>query len=143
MPHWRTMTDSEYLHAGDLMDAKTGTAREYTLEIASVSPGTLVGEAGRSTRRPIVRFRGAKKPFGVNATNAKVISTIAGSPLTERWIGTRVTLYVTTTRAKGGEVVECIRIRPRAATTALDEVPDREEPPHAHDGVAAPAGGSP
>ncbi len=130
MPHWRSMTDSEYLHAGDLIDPKTGKAKKYTLEIASVQQGVLVGEGGRKTKKPIVRFKGARKPFGANSTNSKAISSVAGSSLTENWVGHRVTLFVTTTRAKGGEIVDCIRIEPKAppVSKSNDEVPDRDEP---------------
>lgn len=133
MPHWRSLTDSTYLRAADLLDPNTGTRREFTLDIESVAGGTLVGEGGRKTRRPIVQFKGARKPFGVNATNAKTLTALAGSPMTERWVGLRVTLYVTTTRDLAtGEVIDCIRIRPKAGKVA-DEMPEQEEP--AQDGA--------
>jgi hypothetical protein len=138
-PHWRSLTDSDWLHAGDLLDPKTGKYKEYTLEIASVTQGLLVGEGGKKSRKPAIRFKGARKPYGAGATVCKTISDIAGSPLFERWVGVRVTLYVTQTKAKGGELTDCIRVRPKAPpmSRANDEVPD--DAPAFDESVSAPA----
>ena len=51
------------------------------------------------------------KPMILNRTNAKSIQALVGSPYVEDWAGHRITLYATTTRL-GGEMVECLRIRP-------------------------------
>lgn len=104
MPHWRMMTDREYLFAGDLQ------GREVVVEIEKVEAGELVGTGGKKTRKPIARFKGKQKPLGLCATNCKTIAKLYGED-TDKWIGQRVTLYPTTT-SFGGETVECIRVRP-------------------------------
>jgi len=119
------MKDSKYLNSGDLYDPKTGKPREYTLEIVRVIKGELTGEKGRKATKPVLFFRGARKPFAISSTDGKTIASLVGSPLTERWIGARITLFVTTTSVQG-ETVECIRVRARAplASKEVDEIPD-------------------
>ena len=54
------------------------------------------------------------KPMILNRTNAKTITNLCGSAYVEDWVGHRVTLYASTTRF-GGDIVECLRIRPTEA----------------------------
>lgn len=105
MPNVMTMFDeSDMLFAHDLDD------REVTVEIASVSPGTLIGEKGRKARKPFVTFKGAKKKLALNKTNTRTIIKLYGKA-TEAWVGKLVTLFVTTTPYEG-EIRDCIRIKP-------------------------------
>ncbi len=69
-------------------------------------------EVGRSReKKPVVYFRGTKKGLILNRTNAKAISGIAGSALTEDWEGVAITLYPTQTEFSG-ETVDCVRVKP-------------------------------
>jgi len=126
--HWRSMSDRETLGAWDLVD-KDGKPCDKTLEIARVVVGKAVSaEKPKGERKPFVYLRGPsgewKKPLVCGATNAKTIQSIAGSPHVEKWVGVKITLYPTTTKAKGGEVVDCIRIRPQRATGPVDDMRD-------------------
>jgi len=125
MPHWRTMMDSEWLRACDLRGA------EPTVEIAKVVGGTVVGEGGKKSRKPVVFFKGKEKPLAIGATIGKTIAAMYG-PNTEDWIGKRVTLFTSTTNSTGGEVVECIRIRPMipngSAKTSTSKAPPNDAP---------------
>lgn len=103
MPHWKTMMDRDKLHACDL----GGVDRVVTIEKVEQAE---VQNATKKTKKPQVTFKGQPKPLVLNATNAKTIAKMYG-PMTEDWIGKRVTLYATTTEM-GGETVECIRLRP-------------------------------
>ena len=122
MPHYKSMFDEkEYLFAFDLQN------KEVTVEIAKVEAGTITGEQGRKSKKPLVSFKGAKKKLALNKTNGKTIASLYGND-TSMWIGKLITIYPTTTTF-GSETVECIRVRPVApqpkrgkeAPTALPE----------------------
>lgn len=106
---YRTMFDSEYLGAWDL-------PRDVTVTIASVRAGQLVGEKGRTAKKPIITFAGKTKAFAANKTNCKTIAAMYGTD-TRQWIGKRITLYATTTEF-GGKQMDCIRVRPQVPTAA-------------------------
>jgi hypothetical protein len=113
--HWRSLTDRETLGAWDLVD-KAGKPKDYTLEIVKVAGGVVKSmEKPKGEKRPYVWFRGADKPMVMNATNSKAFSAMSGSPEIESWIGMKVTLYQTQVKAKGGELVPGIRVRPMKA----------------------------
>jgi hypothetical protein len=106
---YRTMFDSEYLGAWDL-------PRDVTVTIATVKAGQLVGEKGRTAKKPIITFVGKQKGFAANKTNCKTIAAMYGTN-TKDWIGKRITLYATTTEF-GGKQMDCIRVRPQVPTAA-------------------------
>lgn len=145
--HWRQMTDgSQWLTHLDLLDAE-GKAREFNVTIESVKGGEVVGEGGKKSKKPVLRFRGAKKPLACGATICKTIERIAGSPDPKDWVGKRITLYVTTTeitREGKRETVGCIRVRPTAPrgpdqalpTAPATELPNDTEAPPASEGGA-------
>lgn len=123
--HWRGLTDRETLGAWDLCD-DDGKPCDITAKIVKVVGGEVKSaEKPKGERRPFVYFEGQKKPLVCGATNAKTIASIAGSNHVEKWVGLLVTLYPTTTKAKGAEVVDCIRIRPRAAIGPATTIKDR------------------
>ena len=110
MPHWKSMTDSEWLFVWDLGGV------ERHVQVDRVIGATLTGQKGRKTKKPCVYFKGVEKPLALNATNAKTITAIVGSPDTDKWLGQWVTLYPATTQDPDGQTVDCIRIRPKAPT---------------------------
>lgn len=121
MPHWRSLVSNDYVCAADLFDEKAEAYRELTATIERVEGGTIVGQGGRKSKRPFIYFAGSKtgKPLGLNSTNSKSICTIAGSEDYKRWIGVRITLFVTKTRdPESGGMIDCIRIKQPAGTTA-------------------------
>ncbi len=124
MPHWRAMTDRKgpWLYAEHLP-----RDRDVVVEIARVVKGEVEGENGRKTKRPAVHFKGKERPLAVNATNAKTIAGLYG-PLTEAWVGKSITLYVTQTKDPHGEMVDCIRVRPKVPRGAADVSPEPAPP---------------
>ena len=106
---YRTMFDSEYLGAWDL-------PRDVTVTIATVKAGQLVGEKGRTAKKPIITFVGKQKGFAANKTNCRTIAAMYGTN-TKEWIGKRITLYATTTEF-GGKQMDCIRVRPQVPAAA-------------------------
>ena len=103
MPDYRALYDSEFLHHYDLKKD------EATVEIESVEAGNLVGQGGRKSKRPLVKFKGAEKALVLNKTNGKAISVLYGND-TEKWPGCKVTIYKAQT-SLGGETVDCIRVK--------------------------------
>lgn len=100
----RKMYEKDFIFAYDLDN------RDVTLTIAKVTQGTLVGEKGKTSKKPVVHFREAKKGLGLCITNARTIAALYGGYEVEKWIGKKVTLYPTTTTF-GDKTVDCIRIR--------------------------------
>lgn len=105
MPDVRALFDKAYLYAYDLQ------GRDVTVKIVKVSGGTLVGQGGKSNKKPILFFEGKEKGLAINITNARTIASMYGSFDSDKWIGKWVTLYPTTTTF-GSQTVDCIRIRP-------------------------------
>ncbi|TAK10606.1 MAG: hypothetical protein EPO32_14850 [Anaerolineae bacterium] len=118
MPHWKSMLDRDYIFAFDLQ------GRDVTVTIDRVTAGTLVGEGGRKSKKPVCYFVGKDKPLALNSTNCKTIAALYGNE-TDAWKGKRITLYPTVTQF-GGEERECIRIRPQAPSGKAE--PKRSAP---------------
>jgi hypothetical protein len=112
---YRAMFDREYIGSWDLGN------RDVTVTITRVEAKKLRNQKGENLK-PVVWFDGKEKGFVCNKTNAKTIATLYGND-TEKWLGKRVTLYVTTTSI-GGETMDCIRVRPTVAigATKLQQV---------------------
>ncbi len=124
MSHWRSMFDNKFLGSWDLEHG-----RDYALTIDRVEAGELTAQGGRTSKKPLVYFRGKDKPFALNKTNAKCIAAIYGHD-TGKWKGRRIAIYVTTTQSPEG-VVDCIRVRPTppAAGKPTNGVQRPEPPP--------------
>jgi hypothetical protein len=127
MPHYKSMFDaSEFLFAFDL------DGKDVVVQIAKVEAGTITGKDGRKAKKPMVVFRGSSKKLALNKTNAAIVAKLYGTDPT-KWVGKWLTLYPTTT-SFGGEIVDCIRVRPLAPPppkkTTDDPAPvaDAEEP---------------
>lgn len=128
MPDVRTMFDKAYLYAYDLQ------GRDVTVTIARVVGGTLTGTGGKSNKKPILFFQGAKKGLALNITNAKTIASMYGNSFkTEDWIGKRITLYPSRTTF-GGTEVDCIRIRPTIPGAKVKDAPPEETAPEREPG---------
>ena len=109
--HWRAMTDREFLFAYDLQ------GRDVTVTISRVVAGQLTDQNGRKSKKPVVFFEGKDKGLALNSTNAKTIAALYGNYV-EAWVGKSITIYPTTTKM-AGEVVECIRVRPKVAAAQV------------------------
>jgi hypothetical protein len=66
--------------------------------------------------KAVVHFQNKQKALILNTTNARSITGIVGSSMTEDWPGTVVTLYVTTADY-GGETFDVVRIKAAAPAT--------------------------
>lgn len=123
MPDYRSFFDSEWLRAWDLND------RQHVVVIDRVEKGSAYDQKSRGNKSmPVIRFRGAKKPFGVNKTNCKVLANLYGRD-TRDWIGKPIEIYPTTTQVGGDSDVPCIRMRaPRGKAEPMQErTPETEQ----------------
>lgn len=97
---------------------------EATLEIAEVQIFDKVAFEGGRTKLNFLglRFKGAQRILGLNATNRKALNELFGKD-TRKWPGQSITLFVTQTRGEGGKQVDCLRIKKgtaRAVSSAND-----------------------
>lgn len=122
MADYRAMFDDKWLKAWDL------AGRDWTLVIRKVEAGVLENaQSRRKDRKPVIHFKGARKPLALNKTNAKAIATLYGNE-TDAWIGKKVTLYSSKTSFGNEQDIDCIRIRPREPTGKAEELPNRAPP---------------
>jgi len=106
---------SDVLRSADLWDDKREAYAEAVVQIEKVTQGTITGENGRQDKMPFAYFAGKQKPLGLNATNCKTLTALAGTPNAGKWSGLWITLYVIKTTDKKGDQVDAIRIRPKLA----------------------------
>lgn len=119
MPNINQAFPSKYLSAPDLNDTEvTVTMDKVTFE-----------EVGSDKDlKPILYFTGKKKGLVLNKTNARKITEITGSGITEEWAGQQIRLYPTETTF-GADIVECIRVKPVAKAKMQRMTPPAPPPP--------------
>jgi hypothetical protein len=133
LPDYRTLFDNKWIKAWDLQ------GRDVTVTILRVEAGILENaKAKKKDRAPILWFKGAKKPLGLNRTNAKTVAAMYGNA-TEAWVGKAITLYPTRTTF-GTEEMDCIRIRPQPPTAKPVDMPNPEPPAEAPEESASEEG---
>lgn len=118
--HWKKMVNMDYLGTYSLEDGK-----DLTLTIDFVRQEVVTGNSGRKEQCMVAHFKENVKPMILNRTNAKTITKVCGSPYIEDWNGKRITLYADTTRF-GGDIVECLRIRPYSPPEAQRTEPKQK-----------------
>jgi hypothetical protein len=107
--HWRKLTDREYLGAWDVPKPTVAT-------ITAVTGTQLPGQGDvKASKKPVISFKNTEKKLIAGATICKAIAHMYGDDV-EQWVGKPVTLYATTTRAKGGDQVDCVRVKPEIPT---------------------------
>lgn len=116
--HWKKLQNPDYIGAYSLMD--TGEPVDLVVEIVSVGREMVKGADGKKDECTVAKLKG-QKPFIINATNAKTITAIYGSPFIEDWAGKLITLHVAKVRV-AGDTVDALRIRPTAPVKKLPEL---------------------
>lgn len=112
--HWRTIhrrKNADYLFAEDI--GPTGTTIDVEIEASGI--GQLTDVDGKTTM-PWVSFKGARKKLGLNAGNSKLLETMSGTGIVEKWRGwiTLVVVRATYTDRKTKQrlTTDAIRIAP-------------------------------
>lgn len=114
--HWKQLVNPDFLGAYSLPNGN-----DLTVTMKSVSREMVTMAGGKKEECTVVRLVD-NKPLILNATNSKSIHRLYG-PYIEEWAGKRITLHASTTKF-GGELVECLRIRPEVARQGKAAITD-------------------
>ena len=110
---YRSMFEGKYIGAWNLVDSE-GNKRDMVLTIAHVEAQQIIGEGGKTNKKPLITFEPkgdfVPLPMVAGKTVAKTIAAMYGND-TRAWVGRKITLFATTTSV-GGQEKDCIRIRP-------------------------------
>ena len=104
-----------------VIDSKDHLSVEF-LELLGVTelPGLVIERVvreevtspnGKKSKMGVVYFAGKKIGLALNATNIRRINDIAGSRMTDDWIGKTVTLHLETGKLFGGGQGDTLRIK--------------------------------
>lgn len=104
--HWKKTTNPDFLGA---YAVEPGQDLVLTIDFAREEQFT--GTGGKKDEGLVVHFKERDfKPMICNATNAKSITKVAGSPYIEDWRNTKISLYSSEVSAFG-ETVDALRVR--------------------------------
>lgn len=103
--HWKKLNNPNYLGAYAL-----NPGEDLILTIKTAREETYTGTNGQKDTGLVVYFMENVKPLICNATNAKTISKVVGSPYVEDWTGHKVQFYIAQVSAFG-TTTEALRIR--------------------------------
>lgn len=118
---------SRWLKAADLK------GKEPVVVISAVKREAV---GSKQDMKPCVYFKNVQKALVLNKTNANRITQIAGSGITEDWIGVSVKLYSTQVEYQG-ELTDAIRIKPVQASKQNPLRPAPQTPAGAFDDAVA------
>jgi hypothetical protein len=110
LTHWKALADPRYIGAYALPNGN-----DLVVTIARVGREEVTVTGGKKEEHIVMHLEG-QKPMILNATNSKTIQRLYG-PYIEEWAGKRITLFGSTARL-GGDLVECLRIRPAVPAEA-------------------------
>lgn len=104
--HWKKLNNPDYLGAYALEPGE-----DLVLTIKRAGQETFTGTSGKKEEGLLVHFMEDVKPMICNATNAKTITKLAGSPYVEDWGNVKIALFSQEVSAFG-ETVDALRVRP-------------------------------
>lgn len=117
MAHWKTMMDEDYKYLGSYSFEEVTGEKEITLTFEKFNTEEVTATGGIKSKRIVAYFaekgtfdKVEIKPMILNATNCKIIQAIYGTGDVDKWVGKKVTIYVTTTSTRQG-TVDCLRIK--------------------------------
>lgn len=114
--HYRKAFDSPYLSSADIVEPTVLTVRRVALETDKTKKTKDVFNTAYFVEKE-VRQGEKLKPMILNATNSKTMKALTGSAFIDDWIDVRVTVYVDSGVKFGKDLVEGLRISPRAPET--------------------------
>lgn len=118
----RTMFDSDYLGAWNV------AGKDYNVTIERIEGATITGDGGKKNKKPLIYFKGVKKPLICNKTIMKTLFAMFGTHSAKAMLGKRITLYATTCRGAAGGTVDCVRVRPDPPKAGQDQAPNESAP---------------
>lgn len=121
LTHYRRLINPDYLGAYSLDPGK-----DMIITIDSVKKENVTGQGGKVDECTVARFKESVKPMILNVTNCKMIASLYGTPYIEQWSGKKIQLYATEVKM-AGEMVEALRIRPKAPVINKVELTPKHE----------------
>lgn len=105
--HWKLLQNPDFLGAYALEPGE-----DLIVTIDNSQKEQFTGTGGKKDEGLVIHFSEKDiKPMICNATNAKTITKIVGSPYIEDWSGSKIQLYSAEVSAFG-ETVDALRVRP-------------------------------
>lgn len=107
--HWKKIvSDSKYIGEADFTEGE-----EKILTVSHiVESETVVTAEGKSQKAVIYWKEPGNKPMILNASRAKAMEKVSGTPYPQKWIGVKFQLYVQSGIKAFGDVVNAVRVRP-------------------------------
>ena len=124
--HFKKAFNSPYLSSADIVGHMTFTIASVRLEQDKTKKTKDMFNTAYFAEREI-RPGEKLKPMILNVTNSKTLKALTGSPFIEDWQGVRITVYVDSNVKFGREVMEGLRISPKAPVVAW-LTPDQQKP---------------
>ncbi len=115
--HFKKAFNSPYLSSADIVGHMTFTIARVALEPDKTKKTKDVFNTAYFVEREI-RPGEKLKPMILNVTNSKTLKTLTNSPFIEDWQGVKITVYVDSNVKFGREVMEGLRISPKAPVVA-------------------------
>lgn len=115
--HFKKAFNSPYLSSADIVGHMTFTIARVSLEADKTKKTKDLFNTAYFAEREI-RPGEKLKPMILNVTNSKTMKALTNSPFIEDWQGVRVTVYVDSNVKFGREVMEGLRISPKAPVVA-------------------------
>ena len=115
--HFKKAFNSPYLSSADIVGQMTFTVSHVKLELDKTKKTKDLFNTAYFAEREI-RPGEKLKPMILNVTNSKTMKILSGSPFIEDWQGVAITIYVDSNVKFGREVMEGLRISPKAPLIA-------------------------
>lgn len=115
--HFKKAFNSPYLSSADIVGYMTFTVSHVKLEQDKTKKTKDMFNTAYFVEREI-RPGEKLKPMILNVTNSKTMKALTNSPFIEDWQGIKITVYVDSNVKFGREVMEGLRISPKAPTVA-------------------------
>jgi len=111
--HYRKAFDSPYLSSADIVEPTVLTISHVTLELDRTKKTKDLFNTAHFVEKEL-RPGEKLKPMILNASNSKTIKSLTNSAFIDDWQNVRVTVYVDPSVRFGRELVEGLRISPKA-----------------------------
>lgn len=108
---WKKLQNKDYLGECDFHPGE-----EKTVTIASITTSEVIGDGGKKSTKPIIKFAEPVKPLIANTINFKRITKLFGSKYIEDWIGKQIILYGDPSVKFGSETVGGVRVKDKLPT---------------------------
>lgn len=121
--HYRKAFDSPYLSSADIVEPTDITIASVRLELDKTKKTKDQFNTAYFVEKEL-RAGEKLKPMILNATNSKTLKSLTGSPFIDDWTGVKITVYVDPNVRFGKEIMEGLRVSPKAPDTRRSITPE-------------------